>query len=65
MAQSFQFPPKFSEIIDFAVVDDDRMAVVGAERLFAAVEIDDLQPNRPQRNVRSGQNSPADRVRDA
>ena len=38
-------------IVDFAIEDDDRVTVIAAEGLVAALEIDDLQTDRAERYV--------------
>ena len=46
----FQFPAQFQVIVDLAVEDDDGVAVFGHDGLIAALDVDNLQPRRAQRD---------------
>ena len=50
MAALFQFPAQFQMIVDLAVEDDDGVAVLGKDGLIAALNVDDLQARRAQRD---------------
>ena len=52
MAAGFQFAPKFAKVIDFAVIDNGGTAVFCGERLVTADQVDNLQTNGTERNVR-------------
>ena len=49
MAQFLQLGAHFEVVIDFAVEDDDRVAIFGRDGLIAVFEIEDFQPRRAQR----------------
>ena len=49
VAQRFQLLAQLQMVVDFAVEDDDGVAVVGLDGLVAACQIDDLQAGRAQR----------------
>lgn len=51
MPPAFQCAPQFKVVIDFAVKDDDRIAIFGDNRLIASREIDDFQAGRAQRDL--------------
>ena len=61
VAKRFEFAAQLTEIVDLAVVDDDGLVAVafepGPHRLFAAIEIDHLQPNRTERDAGGGVNT--------
>ncbi len=50
MAALLQFPAQFQVIVDLAVKDDDGIAIRGYDGLIAAVDVDDLQARRAQRD---------------
>ena len=43
--------PQFPMVVDLAVEDDDRVAIVADDRLIAAVEVDDLEAHGAQRRL--------------
>ncbi len=51
MAERFQLFADLGVIVNFAVEDNDGIAVFGAHRLIAAGEINDLQPHRAHRSI--------------
>ena len=53
MAETLEFAPQFEVVIDFAVEDDGRIAVVGANGLVAGLQVKDLQAGCAER-TRSG-----------
>ena len=57
VAQSFQLAPDFEMVIDFAIEDDDRIAIFGKDRLVAVGEIDNLQPGGAQGTALGTENS--------
>ncbi len=50
IAKLLQFTAQFEMIIDFAVEDDDGVAIVRYYRLISAFDIDNLEARRAQRN---------------
>ena len=50
MAALFQIPAQFQVIVDFAVKGDDGVAVLGQDGLIAALDVDNLEPRRAQRD---------------
>src|SRR5215467_2112047 len=51
MTQAFQLAAQLVIVIDFAVENQNDVAVVADHRLIAVGEIHDLQPNRAQRHA--------------
>ena len=51
MTERLQFAPNFPVVVDLAVERDGGVAIVADDRLVAAVQIDDLQPDRAQGDV--------------
>src|SRR3954451_6734584 len=49
-AEALELPSKLAVIVDLAIEDDDCVAVIASHRLFAAIQVDDLQPHRCQRD---------------
>jgi hypothetical protein len=45
MSTLFEIPSQRAVIVNFAIEDDDRFAVVAYDRLIASVQIDNLQTN--------------------
>src|SRR5579862_6931739 len=52
VARPFQIGSQLGMIIDFAVEDQNRAAVVADHRLIAATQIDDFQTDCAERNLR-------------
>ena len=52
MPERFEFLANLGVVVDFAIEDDDGVAVFGAHGLIAAGEIDDLEPHRAHRDIR-------------
>ena len=48
MARALQFTADFPVIVDLAVKRDGRIAVIADNRLIAAAQVDDFQPDRAQ-----------------
>ena len=44
VAAPFQFRAQFRVVVDLAVEGDNRVAVLGKDRLVAGIEVDDLEP---------------------
>src|SRR5271156_3702582 len=49
---AFELRPQLDVIVNFPVENQDGIAIVADHRLIAARQIDNLQPHRPQRNMR-------------
>jgi hypothetical protein len=50
VAQGFEFVPEFRVIVDFAVEDQNGIAIITQHGLIAVFQIDDLQADGPQRH---------------
>ena len=50
MSALFQFAAQFQVIVNLAVEDNDGVAILGYDGLIAALDVDDLQPRRAQRD---------------
>ena len=48
MPQGFQLSPQLGVIVDLTVEDNNGIAVLAAQRLVAATQVDDLEANRAQ-----------------
>ena len=51
VAQSPEFLPQFTVIVDLTVENENGLAVVAEEGLRAGFEIDNLEPHRAERHV--------------
>src|SRR6267142_919929 len=50
VAVALELAPELGKVVDLAVLDDDARAVLADDRLVAALEVDDREPPRRERD---------------